>query len=188
MRNNSGGVSDHGGDSVGDNGVGDNGTDDSRVGNDRSGHGNHGVGSNGMSSNSHSRSVLRSAGVAHVLDDPIAVVAVGDGLDPAVRKVDGVAAGGGVSVPLLGLGEVSSAVVVSHSVLVVVDWRLGEVTVSVPSSRDEGHSSGEGGGDSEESSSDESLENMNMLGLKNIVRGEHSPSWLRSVCCKSYSE
>merc|ERR1719347_1374106 len=110
-----------------------------------------------MGGDSNSRSVLRSAGVAHVLDDPIAVVAVGDGLDPAVREVDGVAAGGGVSVPLLGLGEVSSAVVISHSVLVVVDWRLGEVTVSVPSSGDEGHSSGEGGGDSEESSSDESL-------------------------------
>ena len=155
MRNNSGGVSDRvGNNSVGDNGVGDNGTDDSRVGNDRSGHGNHGVGSNGMSSNSHSRSVLRSAGVAHILDDPIAVVAVGDGLDPAVRKVDGVAAGGGVSVPLLGLGEVSSAVVISHSVLVLVDWRLGQIISNRVGNQ---YSSGQGGHSTEERNSEESL-------------------------------
>ena len=109
------------------------------------------------SGDSDSWSVLGGSSVGDILDDSVSVVGVGHGLNSAVGEVDGVAAGGGVSVPLLGLGEVSSAVVVSHSVLVVVDWRLGEVTVSVPSSRDEGHSSGEGGGDSEESSSDESL-------------------------------
>ena len=93
--------------------------------------------------------------INYYLDDSVSVVSVGDSLDPAVRKVDSVAAGGGVSVSLLSLGKVSSAVVIRDSVLVVVDWRLGQVTSNVAWSRlgmiDGGHGQGRGG--SEESSS-----------------------------------
>ena len=140
------------------------------------------------SGDSDSWSVLGGSSVGDILDDSVSVVGVGHGLNSAVGEVDGVAAGGGVSVPLLGLGEVGSRVVISNSVVVSVDWRLAEVINISWSSLGHENSSWESSGDTEESSSDESLENMNMLGLKNIDCEEHSPSWLRSVCCKSYSE
>ena len=104
------GVSNHGmSDGVSNNGVSD------------------GVGNNGVGSNSDSGPVLGGAGVGDVLDDSVPVVRVGDSLDPAVRQVDRVAPGGGVSVSLLRLGEVGPAVVVRHAVLVAVDRRLGEI-------------------------------------------------------------
>ena len=86
-----------------------------------------GVGNNGVGSKSDSGTVLGGASVGDVLDDSVSVVSVGDSLDPAVRQVDRVAPGGGVSVSLLRLGEVGPAVVVRHAVLVAVDRRLGEI-------------------------------------------------------------
>ena len=81
VRNNSMGSDHHwvSNDGVGNNGMGNNGMSDDRMGNLRNSH-------------SHSGSVLRGAGVAHVLDNSITVVSVGDGLDTPVRKVDSVAA------------------------------------------------------------------------------------------------
>merc|ERR550534_2202425 len=111
----------------------------------------------GVGDNTDSGSVGRLTGVADVLDDAVSVVRVGHGLDPAFGKVDGVAAGGGVSVPLLGLGESGSAVVISHAVVVGVDWGLGEVTSGVTGGGGHNNASGEGGGNAEESGTDESL-------------------------------
>ena len=114
--------------------------------------------------NSYGSSVLSSPGVGDVLNDPVSVVGVCDGLNPAVREVDCVAAGGHVPVPLLGLGEVGSAVVVCHSVLIVVDGRLRQVGSSVASSRvSYKDSSWKGGDSSEESSSEESLRTQREL-------------------------
>ena len=112
----------------------------------------------GVGDNSDSGAVLRGSGVADVLDDAVSVVRVGHGLDPAVGEVDGVAARGGVSVPLLGLGEGGSAVVISHAVVVGVDWGLGEVTGGVASGGGNNNAGRKGGGDTEESGTDESLQ------------------------------
>ena len=144
VSNNRGGVSNNGG-GVDDGGVGDSDGADS-VSDD-----------GGVGSDSNGGSVGRLAGVADVLDDAVSVVRVGHGLDPAVGEVDGVAAGGGVSVPLLGLGEGGSAVVISHTIVVGVDWGLGEVTSGVTGGGGHNNASGEGGGDREESGTDESL-------------------------------
>ena len=111
----------------------------------------------GVGDDSDGGSVGRLTGVADVLDDAVSVVRVGHGLDPAVGEVDGVAAGGGVSVPLLGLGEGGSAVVISHAVVVGIDWGLGEVTSGVTGGGGHNNASGEGGGNREESGTDESL-------------------------------
>ena len=109
------------------------------------------------SGDSDSWSVLGGSSVGDILDDSVSVVGVGHGLNSAVGEVDGVAAGGGVSVPLLGLGEVSSAVVISHAVVVGVDWGLGEVTSGVTGGGGHNNASGEGGGDRDQSGTDESL-------------------------------
>ena len=112
----------------------------------------------GVGNNTDSGAVGRLPGVADVLDDAVSVVRVGHGLDPAVREVDGVAAGGGVSVPLLGLGEGGSAVVVSHAVVVGVDWGLSQVSSGVTRGGGNNNTSGEGGGHTEKSGADESLQ------------------------------
>ena len=111
-----------------------------------------------VSDNTDSGAVGGLPGVADVLDDAVSVVGVGHGLDPAVGEVDGVAAGGGVPVPLLGLGEGGSAVVVSHAVVVGVDWGLSQVSSGVTGGGGHNNASGEGGGDTEKSSADESLQ------------------------------
>ena len=114
--------------------------------------------SGSVGDNTDSGAVGGLPGVADVLDDAVSVVRVGHGLDPAVGEVDGVAAGGGVSVPLLGLGEGGSAVVVSHAVVVGVDWGLSQVSSGVTGGGGHNNASGEGGGDTEKSGTDESLQ------------------------------
>merc|ERR1712203_1166911 len=101
------GVGNNGGsvDSVGEDGGSVDGVSNNwgvdSVGNNRAGHD-----LGGVSGDSDSGAVGRLASVADILDNAVSVVRVGHGLDPAVGEVDGVAAGGGVSVPLLGLGKV----------------------------------------------------------------------------------
>ena len=85
----------------------------------------------GMGNSHGSRSIGGGARVADILGDAITVVSIVDSLDPAVREVDSVAARGGISVPLLALGESSSAVVVSDSIVVGIHWGLREVLSSV---------------------------------------------------------
>merc|ERR1719308_400025 len=81
-----------------------------------------------------SGSVLRNTLVGHVLNNSVSIVGVLDGLNSSVGKSNCVASGGGVTIPRLGLLEVSSAVVVIDSVLVSVDWGFGEISSSsVPS-------------------------------------------------------
>merc|ERR1739842_212906 len=109
----------------------------------------------GVGDNTNSGAVGGLPGVADVLDDAVSVVRVGHCLDPAVGEVDGVAAGGGVPVPLLGLGEGGSAVVVSHAVVVGVDWGLSQVSSGVTRG---------GGGNTEKSGADESLHDVGCVG------------------------
>ena len=113
--------------------------------------------SGSVGDNTDSGAVGGLPGVADVLDDAVSVVRVGHCLDPAVGEVDGVAAGGGVPVPLLGLGEGGSAVVVSHAVVVGVDWGLSQVSSGVTRGGGNNNASGEGGGNTEKSGADESL-------------------------------
>ena len=80
------------------------------------------VGNWGMSNNS--RSILRDSFIGDILDDSISIVSVLDSLDPAIRKSDSVAAGCGVSIPLLLLLEVVTAVVITHSVVESIESRL----------------------------------------------------------------
>ena len=159
MGNNRAGVDKWGsvGDDWGVDGVGDNGSVDS-VGDNGMGHDLAGDGvsdSDGWSVSSD------GSGVGHVLDDTVSVVGVGHGLDTTVGEVDGVGAGGGVSVSLFSLGKVGSAVVIGNSVVVGVHWRLSEVWGSSVSWGGNNHTSWESTGDSEESSgTDESLEKI----------------------------
>ena len=104
-------------------------------------------------------SVLGLSGVGDILNNTISVVRVSHGLDTTIGKVDSVAAAGGVSVSLLSLGKVGSAVVISDSVVVSVHWRLSQVVSDISSSvwGSDQDSGGESGGDSEEGSSNESL-------------------------------
>ena len=155
------GVGNRGVDSVGNHGGGV-GNNHGAVGNHGGVHGvgNHGGGVDSVGGHADSGAVAGLAGVGHVLDDAVAVVGVGDGLHAAVGQVDGVAAGGGVAVPLLLLGEVGAAVVVSHAVVVGVDRGLGQVAGGVASGGGGDHHSGgqSGGGGEEGGGADESLQ------------------------------
>ena len=109
-------------------GVGNNGSVDS-VGNDRS---MDGVGNDGGSSDvapSRGRGALGLTSVlngGNVSGDVVGIV--GDGLDPAVGKVDGVRSSHGTSAIVgLGLLEVGLGVAVGHGVGVGVGGGLGEV-------------------------------------------------------------
>merc|ERR1740128_1005831 len=92
-------------------------SNESRVGNsmmgnwvsNKSGVGNSMMG-NWVSSND-SRSILRDSLIGDILDNSISVVSVLDGLDPAIRKSNSVAAGGGVTISGLSLLEVVATVV-----------------------------------------------------------------------------
>ena len=76
------------------------------------------------SMNNNSRSILRDSFIGDILDDSISIVSVLDSLDPAIRKSDSVAAGCGVSISLLLLLEVVTAVVITHSVVESIESRL----------------------------------------------------------------
>ena len=111
-------------------GVGNNGSVDS-VGNDRGvvdSVGN-GDGGSGNIATSRGRGVDGLTGVGDLSDVSGQVVGVvGDGLDPAVGKVDGVRSSHGTSAIVgLGLLEVGLGVVVGHGVGVGVGGGLGEV-------------------------------------------------------------
>merc|ERR1719187_2112888 len=86
--------------------------------------------SNRGSVSDNSRPINRLTRVGDVLGDAITIVSIGDSLYSAVREVNRVAARGGISIPLLALGELSSAVIVTHSVVVCVHWGLSKVLSS----------------------------------------------------------
>ena len=111
--------------------------------------------SNRGSMSNNSRPVSRLTRVGHVLGDAITIVSIGDSLYSAVREVDGVAARGGISIPLLALGELSSAVVVTHSVVVGVHWGLSKVSRS--SHHHGGGVLGEGTGSSHQGGNEKDL-------------------------------
>jgi len=84
-------------------------------------------GMDSMGNSDRGRSIGGCSRVGDILGDAVTIVSVGDSLDPAVREVDGVAARGDVAVPLLSLGEVGAAVVITHSIVVGIHWGLSQV-------------------------------------------------------------
>merc|ERR1719154_175055 len=94
------------------------------------------------SSLDHSRSILRNSLIGHILDDSISVVSVLDSLDPAVRKSNSVAAGGGVTISGLSLLEVGSTVVIIDTILVSVHWGLSKVWGGIARGSNQGASRG----------------------------------------------
>jgi len=99
------------------------------------------------------RSIVASDSlIGDLLGDSITIVSILHSLDPAVRESHGVAAGGGIAVPLLVLGELGSAVVISDTIVVGVDWGLSQVISSLHNNggsilRSSDGSSHEGGDD-----------------------------------------
>jgi len=78
------------------------------------------------------RSVVASHSlIGDLLGDSITIVSILHSLDPAVRESHAVAAGGGIAVPLLVLGELGSAVVIIDTIVVGVDWGLCQITGSL---------------------------------------------------------
>merc|ERR1719483_572498 len=73
------------------------------------------------------RSVLRNSFIGDILDNSISVVNILDSLDPAVRKSNGIAARGGITISGLSLLEVVSTVVITDTILVSVHWGLSKV-------------------------------------------------------------
>merc|ERR1719187_58170 len=111
--------------------------------------------SNRGSVSDNSRPINRLTRVGDVLGDAITIVYIGDSLYSAVREVNRVAARGGKSIPLLALGELSSAVVVTHSVVVGVHWGLSKVSRS--SHHHRGGVLGEGTGSSHQGGNEKDL-------------------------------
>ena len=143
-------------------GVGNNGSVDS-VGNDRGvvdsvGNGN---GGSGNIATSRGRGVDGLTGVGDLSDVSGQVVGVvGDGLDPAVGKVDGVRSSHGTSAIVgLSLLEVGLGEVISNGIAVGVGGGLGEVGGGVASDS-MGHRGilGGGGGNGHKGKGDEGLE------------------------------
>merc|ERR1712106_1227845 len=83
--------------------------------------------SNGNSMSNNSRSILRNTLIVHILDDSVSIVGVLDSLDPAVRKSDSVATRGCVTISGLTLLEACSAVVITDTILVIVNWGLSKI-------------------------------------------------------------
>merc|ERR1712106_883151 len=77
------------------------------------------------SMDSWSSSIAGNSFIGDILDvSRVSISAIVDNLSPAIRKSHPVAARGGVTISLLLLSEVISTVVVTHSILVGVDWGL----------------------------------------------------------------
>merc|ERR1719431_1903622 len=108
----------------------------------------------GMSNNlNRGRSIVASHSlIGDLLGDSITIVNILHSLDPAVRESHAVAAGGGIAVPLLVLGELGSAVVIIDTIVVGVDWGLSQIAGSLHNNggsilRSSDGSSHEGGDD-----------------------------------------
>merc|ERR1719483_1751921 len=78
------------------------------------------------------RSVLRNSFIGDILDS----------LDPAVRKSNGIAARGGITISGLSLLEVVSTVVITDTILVSVHWGLSKVWGSIARGSNQGTSRG----------------------------------------------
>merc|ERR1740137_460799 len=89
-----------------------------------------------------SRSILRNSLIGDILDDSISIVSILDSLDPAVRKSNSVATGGGITISGLSLLEVVSTVVITDTILVSVHWGLSKVWGGIARSSNQGASWG----------------------------------------------
>ena len=101
--------------------------------------------SNNMShwvTNNNSRSILRNSLIGDILDDSISIVSILDSLDPAVRKSNSVATGGGITISGLSLLEVVSTVVITDTILVSVHWGLSKVWGGIARGSNQGASRG----------------------------------------------
>merc|ERR1719209_389580 len=81
--------------------------------------------SNRMCDNScldHSWSILRNSLVGYILNNTISIVSILDSLNSTIRKSDSVTTGGGVTIPVLRLLEVSSTVVIINTILICIYW------------------------------------------------------------------
>merc|ERR1719228_3127228 len=80
--------------------------------------------SNGMSNRmcDNSRSILRNSLVGYILNNTISIVSILDCLNSTIRKSDSVTTGGGVTISVLSLLEVSSTVVIINTILVCIYW------------------------------------------------------------------
>merc|ERR1719228_1986512 len=68
------------------------------------------------------RSILRNSLVGYILNNTITIVSILDCLNSTIRKSDSVTTGGGVTIPVLSLLEVSSTVVIINTILVCIYW------------------------------------------------------------------
>jgi len=137
----------------------------SRVSNGRVGDGHRSVGDDGgmvhsdrgVSNNlDRGRSVVASHSlIGDLLGDSITIVSILHSLDPAVRESHAVAAGGGIAVPLLVLGELGSTVVIIDTIVVGVDGGLCQIAGSLHNDR--GSILGSSDGSSHEGGDDEDL-------------------------------
>merc|ERR1719228_2894730 len=80
--------------------------------------------SDGMSNRmcDNSRSILRNSLVGYILNNTITIVSILDCLNSTIRKSDSVTPGGGVTISVLSLLEVSSTVVIINTILVCIYW------------------------------------------------------------------
>ena len=81
--------------------------------------------SNRMCDNScldNSRSILRNSLVGYILNNTISIVSILDCLNSTIRKSDSVTTGGGVTISVLSLLEVSSTVVIINTILICIYW------------------------------------------------------------------
>ena len=119
---------------------------------------------NRVSNNScldNSRSILRNSLIGDILDDSVSIVSVLDSLDPAIRKSNGVAARGCVTISGLSLLEVCSTVVITDTILVIVHWGLSKVWGGIARGSNQGPGRGSG-------SNGEEGSGKNSLKIRNI--------------------
>merc|ERR1719153_1657623 len=70
----------------------------------------------------HSRSILRNSLIGYILNNTISIVSILDSLNSTIRKSDSVTTGGGVTISVFRLLEVSSTVVIINTILICIYW------------------------------------------------------------------
>ena len=87
------------------------------------------VGNRSMSNNTDSRAILRNSFICHILDNSVSVIRVVDSLNSSIGESNRVGARCCVSVPVLFLFEVVTAVVIIDSIVVCIEGRLCKITI-----------------------------------------------------------